>query len=363
MAAGVQPGAAFGPSTATPDLWMVSDADMAPTQLTSAEVRAQISRGRLGLASQVARAGETQWTRAADRAEFAYGFPHVNFARATKVKGKMREVPGFVAINPNLSRVLDVARKLAADPGSANLGFWLSAHVEWAPMPMIRRTRFFHMWEGFWVAPIVESTSVKPGDWLNVYLLALNLTDKAQDRILRATDSRIQEGMKGNLSFALPPWKWTVQLVSVAATDAPGEYVVGLKTRSGAERAATAVAVGVLTLGSVVYAPGSSGFSVRYRVLPPQVAKSVTDWQAYAVAAASQRFDRAHAVAISDGRGARIPRDAILQRFRPYLTPSVIVAALEDKQRPPASAVVTLFDRFVFDSFGMDGADKAFLAE
>src|SRR5437762_14238658 len=78
------------------------------------------------------------------------------------------------------------------------------------------------MWDGFWIAPIVESGAVKPGGWLNLYLVALNLKDREQQRTLRASDAPIAEGMRGSLSFALPPYSWTIQMVSVPATGAPG---------------------------------------------------------------------------------------------------------------------------------------------
>src|SRR5439155_1746497 len=87
-------------------------------------------------------------------------------------------------------------------------------------------SRLFQMWDGFWVAPIAESDKVKPGGWLNLYLLALNLRDKEQRRTLRASDSPVAEGMKGNLSFSLPPRSWAVQLVSVPATQPSASHAL-----------------------------------------------------------------------------------------------------------------------------------------
>ena len=363
MSAGTGVGGAGGGLGGVADLWELSDAGFPPTRMTSDQVLAMVSQGRVGLASQVRRVSEAQSTRTVSRPEFGYVFPYLNLP-SQKLKGKhMPEVVGFVAINPNLARALDVARQLAADPKARNFGFWYSAHLDWIPAPLVRRARLFQMWNGFWVAPLVESSTVKPGTWLNVHLLAFNLTDKEQQRSLRAGGSEIAGGMRGNLSFSLPPWSWAIQMVSVPAQGPPGEHTLSFKTRSGAERAATAAAVGILTLGSFVYAPGSSGFSLRYQILPPESAKSVEAWEAYALQAAGKRFEDAHASAISDRQGGRIPKETVLERFRPYLTPSLIFAALQAKQRPPEQVFPTLLDEFLFDWLGYRGADQAFLAE
>ena len=241
------------------------------------------------------------------------------------------------------------------------MGFWFSAHLDWIPAPIVRRSRLFPLWGGFWVAPIVESSVVKPDGWLNVYLAAFNLTKRAQEHSLRATDAEIPEGMRGNLSFSLNPGRWAVQLVSVPTNRGPGEHSVGFKTRSGAERAATAVAVGVLTLGSFIYAPGSSGFSLRYTVLTPETAQSVTQWEGYAVQSAERRFKDAGANAINDGKGGRIPQATILQQFRAYLTPSLLLAALRSKERAPEVVIASLLDEFLFDAFGIKAAQNAFV--
>ena len=329
-------------------------------RLTSGQVLGLICQGRLGLFSQARRAGEAQWTRTAERAEFGYGFPHLNFAQAG---AKVREALGIAAINSHLPSALDLAKKAAMDPKARNLGFWFSAHVDWAPIPIVRRTHMFQLWDGFWLAPIVESSTVKPGGWLNVYLAAFNLTKKEQRRFVNASGAPITEDAKRGLAFALPPWKWTVQRISVPATDAPGEHVLSFKTKTGAERAATAIAVGVLSLGTFVHVPGSSGFTLRYRILPPQVAKTVADWEAYAVQSAARRFEAANAHSIADLTGNRVPKDAVLQRFQLYLTPALILAALEDKTHRPEDTMNAFFDDFLFDAFrAAGGAEKAFVA-
>lgn len=328
--------------------------------MTTGQILAMIGQGRAGLASQVRRESEAQWTRTADRPEFAYAFPQMRFTPGAK--GKTPPVLGFVALNSNPSRALDVSRMLATDPGARSLGFWFSAHLDWVPAPIVRRSRLFPLWGGFWVAPIVESSVVKPDGWLNVYLAAFNLTKRAQEHSLRASDAEIPEGMRGNLSFSLHPGRWAVQLVSVPTNRGPGEHSVGFKTKSGAERAATAVAVGVLTLGSFIYAPGSSGFSLRYTVLTPEIAQSVTQWEGYAMQAAERRFKDAGADTIDDGKGGRISQATVLQQFRAYLTPSLLLAALRSKERAPEVVIASLLDEFLFDAFGIKASQKAFIA-
>ena len=51
----------------------------------------------------------------------------------------------------------------------------------------------------------------------------------------------------------------------------------------------------------------------------------------------------------------------ILERFRPYLTPSLILACLEDKEKGPQAAITGCFDDFIYDAFGIDGPEKAFV--
>ncbi len=362
MSAGTGVGAAGGLGGAA-DLWELSDAGFSPTRMASDQVLAMVSQGRVGLGSQVRRVSEAQPTRTVSRPEFGYAFPHLNLPSQNLKAKHPPAVVGFIALNPNLARALDVARQLATDPKARDLNFWYSAHLDGIPAPLVRRGRLFQMWNGFWVAPLVESSSVKPGTWLNVYLLAFNLTDKDQQRSLRAGGSEIPGGMRGNLSFSLPPWTWAIQMISVPAQGPPGEHTLSFKTRSGAERAATAAAVGILTLGSFVYAPGSSGFSLRYQILPAESAHSLEAWEAYALQAAGKRFDDAHASAISDRQGGRIPKAVVLERFRPYLTPALIFAALQNKQHPPEQVFPRLLDEFLFDWLGHRGADQAFLAD
>ncbi|HWM49861.1 MAG TPA: hypothetical protein VNO76_00755 [Thermoplasmata archaeon] len=266
-------------------------------------------------------------------------------------------------MSPEVGRALDIAADLRSDPEAQKLNFFCSAYVEWVPAPIIRRSRMFQMWNDFWIAPVAESTKAKPGGWINLYLLAVNMADKEQQRSLRASDAPIAEGMKGNLSFSLPPRSWAIQLISIPATRSSGFYKMSFKTRSGAERAATAVAVGVLTLGSFVYAPGSSGFSLEYEILTPEATRIVESWEAFAIEAANKRFEAAHAEGISDPRGGLIPKDSVLQRFRAYLTPALVVAVLEDKRKSPEHDFVRLFDEFLFDWHGFRGAETAFRAK
>jgi hypothetical protein len=143
----------------------------------------------------------------------------------------------------------------------------------------------------------------------------------------------------------------------------PGEQTLGFRTRSGAERAATAAVVGVLTLGSFIYAPGSSSVSLRYEIITPESARSAETWEVYAIEAASKRFDDAHATAVSDRTGGRIPKGDVLEQFRAYITPSLIYAALEDKDHPAERVLANLLDEFLYDSFGYAMADQAFLTD
>ena len=344
------------------DVWEVSDDGVPPMRLTTEQVLALIAQGRLGWGSQARRVGDPRWARTASCAEFGYALAHMNFLN-WKGAGKYSHAEGIAAINPNFDRAMDLSRKIATGSSPQDYAFWFSAYVDWIPAPIVRKAKLFKMWDGFWVAPLVESSTVRPGTWLNVYLVAFNFTDKTQVRTIKATDAPVPEESKAALSFTVPSWRWTIQRVSIPATQAPGEHKVGFTTRTGAERAATAIALGVLTLGTVIAAPGASGFSLTYRILPPQVAKTVTDWEAWGVQAAEKRFDAARAVAIADAAGREIPKETILQRFRPYLTPTLVLAALDDKERGPQAVITSFFDDFIFDAFGVDGAEKAFVVK
>ena len=357
------PSADRATATTNPILWQVNEAGGPSSPVSSDQVLAQIAAGRLGFASAVRRVPDGPWARAADQREFGYAFPYVNLPTGKpKRKGQPSPV-GLIAMNSDLGRALAVAGELVSDPKARNLNFFCSAYLDWLPAPLLRRTHLFQMWDGFWIAPIVESGAVKPGGWLNLYLVALNLKDREQQRTLRASDAPIAEGMRGSLSFALPPYSWTIQMVSVPATGAPGFHKVSFKTRSGAERAATAVAVGVLTLGSFVYAPGSSGFNLQFEILAPETSRVVESWENFAVQAANKRFEAAHAIGVSDSRGGRISKESVLQRFRSYLTPALVARVLKDNRRPPDQVFPQLLDEFLFDWLGLKGAEGAFLSE
>src|SRR2546428_12829302 len=58
-----------------------------PTRMTSDQVLAMVSQGRVGLASQVRRVSEAQSTRTVSRPEFGYAFPYLNLP-SQKLKGK-----------------------------------------------------------------------------------------------------------------------------------------------------------------------------------------------------------------------------------------------------------------------------------
>lgn len=359
MSAAATPGA-IGSSPS--DIWELSDADFPATQVSSSQVLALICQGKVGFGSRIRRPPETEWGHTRSRTEFGFAFPYVNLPKG-KSKKKGAEVVGYVALNPSLPRALGLAMALASDPAARDLGFWWSAFIDWIPAPLVRRARLFEIWDGFWIAPLVESTVVMPGGWLNIYLLAFNLTDREQVRTLRPAKSEVAEGMKGNLSFSLPPWRWTIQLVSVPANRGPGGHTLTLNSRSGGERAATAAVVGVLTLGNFIYAPGSSGVSLQYQILPPESAQSVEAWQGYAMQAAAKRFEDAHATTVSDPAGGRVPKDVVLQRYRSYLTPSLIYAVLQNQERPPEQVFPGLLDEFLFDWFGHEGAEKALVSD
>ena len=351
---GEGPGSAEGTAAGE---WEVSDVDMPPTRLASEQVLGLVCGGRLGLRSQVRRTGEAAWTPAMQRPEFGYGFPHLN---AVNVDRKAQEIAGIAALNPNLACVLDFAREAASDPAAGKLDFWFAAHVAWATTPLFRRTHLFQMWDGFYVAPIIESVVVKPGGWLNVYMAAFNLTDKEQQHSIHPADTAVTPDMERNLTFALGPWKWTVQRVSIPAKPKPGGHQVGFRSKSTAARGATAAAVGVLTLGTFIYAPGYKGFTLQYQVLQPEVAKTVVAWEGYAVGAAARHFSERGTDAITAPRGYKVPKDAALQRFGMYLTAGRVLAGLEDKERKPEENMGRLFDAFLLDAFGVEGVEKAF---
>jgi len=352
---GEGPGGAEGTAAGE---WEVSDVDMPATRLAPEQVLGLVCGGRLGLRAQVRRTGEAAWTPAMQRPEFGYGFPHLNAVNANR---KAEEVLGIAALNPNLSCVLDFAREIASDPAAGKLGFWFAAHVAWATMPLFRKTHLFQMWDGFYVCPIIESVVVKPGGWLNVYMAAFNMTDKEQQHSIHPADTTVTPDMERNLTFVLGPWKWTVQRVSIPAKQKAGGHQIGFRSKSTAARGATAAAVGVLTLGTFIYAPGYKGFTLQYQVLDPQTANTVGAWEAYAMGAAAHHFSERGTDAITAPRGYKVPKDAVLQRFGMYLTPGRILGALENQERKPEENMGLLFDGFLSDAYGVEGVEKAFL--
>ncbi len=340
-------------------VWELSDAGGTSAPMNSNHVLELILAGRIGFASKIRRAPDGPWANTVDQRDFGYAFPYVNLPAQKPKRGQASPV-GLIALNPDVGRALDVARELASDPKARNLNLFYSAYLDWVSAPIIRRSHLFQMWDDFWIAPVPESTKVKPGGWLNVFLLALNLKDREQQRTLRASGSPVAEGMRGNLSFSLPPRSWAIQLVSVPATSASGFYKISFRTRSGAERAATAAVVGALTLGSFIYAPGSSGFDLQYEILTPEATRIVESWETFAKEVADKRFAAAHARGISDQRDGVIAKDSVLERFRAYLTPALAVGVLEDESQSPREVFTFLFDEFLFDWLGFRGAETAF---
>ncbi len=336
--------------------WEVSDVGMPPTRLPSDQVLGLVSRGSLGLQSQVRRTGEPEWSRATQRPEFGFAFPHLN---QIHVNRKAEEVVGFASVNPNLASTLDFAREVASDPDSQNLGFWFAAHVPWATTPLLRKAHLFQMWDGFYLAPITESVVVKPGGWVNVYMAAFNMTDKEQQHTVHAADTTVTTETDRNLTFVLGPYRWTVQRASFPGKAKPGPHQIGFRSKSTASRGATAAAIGVLTLGTFIYAPGYKGFTLQYEVLNPQTASTVTAWERCALDAAARRFADRGAGAITAPRGYTVPKDAVLQRFGMYLTPARILGALENKERRPEENMGRLFDAFLFDAFRVEEPEKA----
>src|SRR3989454_3182104 len=283
--------------------------------MNSNQVLETIAAGRIGLASKSRRAPAGAWANTVEQGEFGYAFPYVTLPAGKLKRGQASPV-GFIAVNPDVGRAVEVARELALDPKARNLNFFCSTHLDWISAPIIRRSRLFQMWDGFWIAPIAESTKAKPGGWLNLYLFALNLKDKEQQRTLRASGSSLAEGMRGNLSFSNPSRSWAIQLVSVPAAAPSGFHKITFRTRSGAERAATAVAVGGLTLGSFVYAPGSSGFDLQYEILTPEATRIVESWGGFAIEAANKRVEGGQAQGNSPPRGQGVGKEQRLPAVR-----------------------------------------------
>jgi len=338
-------------------IWEVNDVDIPLARLPAEHVLGLACQGRLGFHSQVRRPGEPTWTRAIQRPEFGYGFPHLNWLRTNP---KAEEVAGVAVVSPDLGRTLYFARKAASNPEVGKLGFWFAAHVPWAAAPLRRNARLFQMWYGFYLAPIVESAIVKPGGWVNVYMAAFNATDKPQQHAVVATDTAVSVEAERNLMFALGPWKWTVQGVSFPADPSPGWHQIGFHSASAEARGATALAVGVLTLGSLIYVPGIKSFVLQYGVLTPENAKTVTTWEADAMDAAARHFSDHGADSIVTAKGERVPKEVVLKGFGKYLVPGRVVKAIEDKERKPEESMDHLLAAFLFDSFGVTSLDKAF---
>src|SRR2546426_10573770 len=141
--------------------------------MNSNHVLELILAGRIGFASKIRRAPDGPGANTADQREFGYAFRYVNLPAQKPKRGQASPV-GLIALNPDVGRALAVARELASDPKARTWNFFCSAYLDRISAPIIRRSRLFQMWDGFWIAPVAESTKAKPGGWLNLYLLALN---------------------------------------------------------------------------------------------------------------------------------------------------------------------------------------------
>ncbi len=334
--------------------WEVSDVDLPPTRLHEKQVLGYVCGGRLGFRAQVRRVGESTWTPAMQRPEFGYVFPRLGGLYTDR---SVKWMWGMAMVNPNLEAAIYFARGRPSEFETGKARLWFSMHMPSATAPLWRQTGLFRVWDGFYVGPIIESRSVAPEDWLNVYMMAFNLTDRAARAMVYATDTVVTADMQRNLTFALGPGKWTVQRVPIPAKPRPDMYDIGFGSRITGTSGVTGTSMRLLTPGEPAYAPGYNGFILRYEVLDPKVASKVAAWKAYALDVVARRFSEAGATSITVPPGIAVPREEILQRFGMFLAPDAVLAALDREKGTPEENLANLFNGFMVNRYAVSAKD------
>jgi len=335
---------------------MVKDVDLPPTRMQTADVVRAILQGRLGLQAAVAHEGREDWGPATRTKDFWGAYPTFRFPQGKKAKEQALVGTFFVGMNAErLLELYELARK-----DERFQARHLVAAV-WSPEAgplLIRNTQVFEPWDGFYLAPMMESHAIAPGEPVVLYFLAFNFSAAVQTRQIHLAGIPIPAAIEAQLTFTVAPSKWVLRRVAIPLAVQPGVHKIEMRSTTTGARVGKAALVGVLTLGSFVYVPGFKGFTVEFTVLEPKAVGDVNRVRASLVDSVRSLFDEKKVAGVLRKGGARVPRDFVLSRLPPYLTAERIINAYEEGHARKAESGEIfwgLFGDYLWDEYGAEG--------
>ncbi|TLZ72620.1 MAG: hypothetical protein E6K14_06500 [Methanobacteriota archaeon] len=340
--------AASGPQRLGPgERWELSNEGGAPAILTREQIVEALLNRSVSMNARIRPQGSGQWYVPEAFPELEPACASVSFARSGV---SPKQASGMVVISSSVPRLLDLSKKLRHGSGARKPEFFLPILNKDPGVTMVTWTQLFAVWDRFYVGCVLESHYVKPGQPLNVFLIGMNCSDKPQARALAPSGFRPPDSR--DLAFTLSPFQWDVNHFPLGTPADAQQHTLGFRTISTAGKVATAAAVGILTLGTFVYAPGHKGFSVSYKVLEPKSVQSIVSVEQSALRALTEAFQDHQAEALVGPGGERFPKDRVLEWFRYYLgaNPETIVHTL-NAEKDRSKVVPSLFNQFLGTEF------------
>ena len=339
-------GASGAPHVGPSPMWEIVDTGGAPAIWTQEQLVEALLRRSVSMNARVRPQGTGPWQIPEAFADLEPACPSMAFARSGAWP---KEASGMVVLSSNRQRLLDVSREVRHESGGGRKPDFILPILN--PEPggtMVTWTQLFAVWDRFYVGCVIESHYVKSGQPLNVFLLGINCADKAQSHALHPASFRPPDNVRSLLGFSLGPFRWQVNHFLLGTPPAPQGYRLEFRTVSTGGKVATAAAVGILTLGTVVYAPGHKGFSATYVVLDPPTVQRVNSIEQGALRSLAKAFDDKKTDHLVGPAGEHIPKERVIEWFRYFLgaNPERIVRTVKS-EKDASNVIPTLFNRFM----------------
>ncbi|HYS72846.1 MAG TPA: hypothetical protein VEO96_02545 [Thermoplasmata archaeon] len=329
--------------------WELADPGGVPTPFAREQLVEALLNRSVSMNARVRPQGSGQWYVPEAFPELEPACASVSFARSGVWP---KQASGMVVISSSVPRLLDLSKKLRHGNGARKPEFFLPILNKDPGVTMVTWTQLFAVWDRFYVGCVLESHYVKPGQPLNVFLIGMNCSDKERTHALAPSGFKPPDGARPLLGFTLSPFAWDVNHFPLGAPADAQQHTLGFRTISTAGKVATAAAVGILTLGTFVYAPGHKGFSVSYKVLEPKSVQSIVSVEESALRALHAAFQEHQADALVGPGGDRFPKDRVLEWFKYYLgaNPGMIIHTL-NAEKDRSKVVPSLFNQFLSTEF------------
>lgn len=314
MAEGAQ-----GPAAPPPGTWAVSDGGPSPWTMTTEQVLDSLFARRLSVQALAWQDASHSWVPLDRVPEFAPACASVPFRQAKQLPA---EVNGFAALMPTRELLLEMGRTFRSDAVFPRLGFFLPAWIPEPSFSLVRRAQLFQLWPGWYATCILPSRILKPASPLVMCLIALNLSSAHDRHTINPTGLSVPPSLDASFTFDLEPNHWDARRIALAPDPKPGDHKLEFRSTTTGAKVAKAAAIGIATLGTVIYKPGHKGFVTSYRVLDDAGAATLIPWEEYAARALAKQFEDHAADHLSAPSGATFAKDQVLNWYRAYLAAS-----------------------------------------